>query len=451
MAKKSYFGDEADKAQKTKKAYIGDVSDISRKIKKMYMGDANNIARCFFSSNAAEGSNVIMYGSGKKFYVNNNKNYLIGIDKLSLYADGSGLDGFTSGYVGQRVSAKGNYIYSNPGSGDSTSINFYRLEEGSITLFDTLQESKFPSGSIRSGSGYGALYLRGVCMSYDEQTVFVASHNENKNTSPNYTDYFYVSSFTVGENGLTHVSTQLVTSTSYLYFTLRGFFVAAAESAPYVAACMTFNAHNSGDPDTEYRRVIRYKVNDDKTLTSGISSGSVTNTAGSQSLSDYNRQGEIEISANGKWLAVYHAISADVYQGSAYLYYCATDTSMTSKDSVWYYQNFGGFRMSRNRLISYSTVYSTSADTGMLSIRLLNDDGTITINNITIQRSLLSAVSYSLFGIRTKISRDGTVLIVGSSRTKLVCKLNYSNNTFAVTETVTYADDNYRYVDIINE
>lgn len=441
MAKGMYVG-ASNIAQKGKKAYFG-VDNVARKVKRIYVGE-NNVAKLAFNSNPAESSNVMIYGSNKKFYVNNNMNY--SIDKLTEYADATGLDSNVF-YFGINVSPKGRYYYYS----SSSAFKIYRLEEGNITLYDTLEQSRFPASVIGSGTNYNSFVVRGCCFSYDEQYFYVTTHNIETRTNFKI-KYFYVSSFKVTESGLEHISTKtLPTYPSDSSFNLRGMYVAVAENAMVLAVNLIYNRGDSSS-SAEYRQLFRIELNSDYSLGAIIGTGEKVNSGGSQTIEGPVKQGDVAISANGLWIATYYFITnSSVKQGTAYLHYFSSN-SLQEKTNMWFGDYFGGFKMSRNRLLGFGTTYSSSENTAYFNVFTLNDDGTYTASSIIFDRTPILYSLNNFFAINGSLSRDGTTIVTGNTSYDIfMCKLDYTAKTLTISETAEIDSVSYLFAVIIND
>lgn len=432
-------------AKNVNNIFVG-VDGKARKVKKAYIGVGDK-ARLVYNSDSKSDSNVMFYGAvdGKsKAYLNNNTNYSISLNTVTEYATGSN---DKLGWSGGTISPKGTYFYINP-TYDVTSLEFYKIEEGNVSLFDTIAQSKFTTTEIGTGSNYRTLVIRGCCFSKDENHLYVTSYNEDTSYS-NYRKRMYVSSFNVTSNGFTHISTKQLTWEGNLYFTLRGSYVVVTENEDWLYVNLTYQSGSS--TTEEYRYLSKVQINSDYSISPFIATGNITNYYIS------GNPGKIEVTPDGKWIAIYYDNGWTESSGNyrvAYLYYVNDlyDLELVTNINLTF---CSGFKLCQGKLLSI--IDRSNSTTFDFYVFILNDDGTYVRKITTFNNSAVDNYENYFIGSSSAISKDGTIFIAGNGYLKrIVYRLNYSNIansvlTITKIETVDFPDRGYQYCAIINE
>ena len=429
-------------ARNVKSAYVG-VDNVARKIKKAYVG-VNGVARLIYNEDSKSDSSVMFFGSDNgisRAYLNNNKDYSISLDTMTEYASG---DNDRLGWGDGRVTSKGTYFYINS-TWDRSSVEFYKIEEGKVSLYDTMDQSKFPASVIGSGYNIQELKIRGCCFSHDEKHLYITTHNVDTST-PNYTDRMFISSFNVTPSGFSHISTDLITTESALYFDLHGCYVAVSDAEDWLYISLTYQVGTS-DED-EKRAVGLAKINSDYSVSS-YGAGK-----GGNSYPD-REPGKIEVTPDGKWAAIYYDAGWSESFGStyiAYLYYFNSTTNSFSMVENVNMSHCHGMRLCADKLLVYQHVDSDNYTSATIYVYNLKSNGTCNYTTISFPKSIDSRYSAYMFEPITAISRDGTVLIAGDGGVKRMrYKIDYTAKTVTKIETVDFPNGGFKYCAIINE
>lgn len=426
-------------AKNVNNIFVG-VDGKARQVKKAYVG-VNNIARLVYNADSKSDSNIMFYGvlnGADKVYLNNNKDYSLSLNSMTEYASG------TINKLGRNdmtVSKKGTFIYVNP-TYDATSVDFYKIEEGKVSLYDTITQADFPTSIIGSGNTIQALKLRGCCFSYDEKHLYITSYNIDTSTS-NYTKRMYISSFNVTPSGFSHISTAVLTSESDLYFTMRGSYVAVSEIEDYVYVALTYQSGSS--TSSEMRAIGLVKINSDFSLfSSGVGKGG--------NSYPNNTPGKIEVTPDGKWAAIYYDAGWSSSTGStriAYVYYF-NGNSLSMVTNVNMSGASGIMRLCADKLLVYQNWDSYSYV--VLYVYNLKSDGTWNYDTISISKTSLNNYDNYLLDSLTAVSRDGTILIASNGYLKrYIYKINYATKGFSYVATIEFPNETYRYCAMINE
>ena len=445
MAKGIYIGVNS-LARKVKKAYFG-VNNVARKIKKIYIG-VGGVAKLSYNADSLPESNIMLYGTNKIFYLNNNKNYSLSPSSITQYSNGSSAISETI-YSSGRISPKGNYFYFNYFSPTtSNTMKIYKLNEGNVSLFYTLTQSDFPSDII-GGSGYKDFYFRTGVFSKDEKNFYILTENTQIDSYRN-SYWQHVSSFSVEGSKLTHVHTIRLNYYTTLSYISRYFNIDIAENSPHLAICHSYYINN--DEAEEIRRIYRMEINSDKTLRI-TNTYYEDNTDGTQSFNDIINQSDVKITADGKWIVVYtNSGSSYVTNARAYMYYVGAN-SLEKRNTMGLGSYFGGFQLSRNKLFGYSSRYNnTSTTQGILVVYDLNSDGTYAQRNIIFPILKINDKEISLLNRYAKLSRDGR-FVVGynqNANVNYVYEIDNTNNTLFLKETIP-SSSNYQFCALINE
>ena len=443
MAKGIYIGVNS-LAKKIKNIYVG-VDNVARKVKKAYVG-VNNVARLVYNADSLPESNIMLYGTSKNFYLNNNKNYLLSTNSITKYSNGNVITENMQ-HSGKRVSPKGGYFYVDNNTGTSTTFNIYKINEGTTILFDTLTRSDFPESIIGDSSkGFKDFVFRNGCFSYDEKYFYITTQQTNTIYSPSYYYYFiYLSCFRVTNLGLEHVSTIQLNSYGGLYYSARHLYVAVAENANFLAVNYTYYAGN--EDTTEVKKLYKIKINTDNSLQIAASRTD-NNQTGTQSYDSNIRQSDVEISADGNWIVVFTNYGNDVITGYAYIHYAPNNSiELKGQPSI---SGFEGFKMSRNMVMGFYRNYNNP--TSYLYIYVLNSNGTITNKTITFNAPTINYHILNFFKINEKLSRDGTTIVGYNANNAInyVYKIDHTNNTVTLSHTIP-ASSEYQFCALINE
>lgn len=443
MAKGIYIGANS-LARKVKKAYFG-VNNVARKIKKIYIG-VGGVAKLSYNADSLPESNIMLYGTNKIFYLNNNKNYSLSPSSITQYSNGSSAISETI-YSSARVSPKGNYFCIN-GTGNNN-IKIYKLNEGTVSLFYTLTQVDFPADVITNGSGYKDFVFRGGVFSKDEKNFYITTENTQSGTYTN-SYYMYISSFTVSNSKLIHVQTIRLSYYSTMYYNSRNLSIDIAENSQYLAICHSY--YKGGDEDEEIRRIYRMQINSDKTLKQ-VGSYYEDNSDGSQLFNDVIFQGDVKITEDGKWIVVLtNSGNSYVTQARAHIYYAGSNY-LEKKTTMGLGSSFGGFQLSRNKLFGHAIRHNnTSTTQGSLLIYDFNTDGTYAQRNILFPILKIADREILLLNHYSKLSRDGR-FVVGynqSANVNYVYEIDNTNNTLSLKETIP-SSSNYQFCALINE
>lgn len=373
-----------------------------------------------------------------KAYLNNNKDYSIALNTMTEYASG---DNDRLGWSDGQVTSKGTYFYIDS-TWDRSSLEFYKIEEGNVALYDTMDQSKFPASVIGSGSNYQELKIRGCCFSHDEKHMYITTHNVDMSTA-NYTDRIFLSSFNVTPNGFSHISTVLLTTDTALYYDLHGCYVAVSDKEDYLYISLTYQIGSSSSD--EMRGVGLAKINSDYSVSSlGVGKGGNSYTSGDP--------GKIEVTPDGKWAAIYYDGGWSESYGStyiAYLYYHNGNTfSMVQNVNM---SHCHGMKLCEDKLLVYQHVDSDNYTSATIYVYNLSSDGKCNYTTISFSKSIDRYSAY-MFESISAISRDGTVLIAGNGGViRNRYKIDYNAKTVTKVESVEFPSGGYKYCAIINE